>query len=148
MAFDIRISEGDIRIFEEGIDYIDIRIREGDLEYVDVLNGNIDVYVTLPDKFELLILVGTPRSLQYLMDEEGADFYNPGRPWIFVRKLTKEIIYEAIKAYIESEPDAYWLKLHYFAPRIDPAIFNQMRDQELKMQQDFEIKEQEAKDLE
>ncbi len=36
------------------------------------------------------------------------NFYGPGLPWIIVRKLTKENIQEAIKAYIDDKPDGYW----------------------------------------
>ena len=55
---------------------------------------------------------GTPKNLVSLMDKEKMDFSEPGCPFIIVRKLTKEIIEEAIKAY--PEDDAYWLKFHHF----------------------------------
>ena len=98
----------------------------------DVYNSNIEVFVTLQDGFSLTIIVGTPANLQYLMEKDKVNFYGLGLPWIIVQKMTKEIIQEAIKAYIEDKPDAYWLKLHHFATDIDIAVFNQLQAQEMK----------------
>ena len=36
----------------------------------------------------LNVIVGTPQNLQYLMEKDQV----PGRPWVIVQKLTKEII--------------------------------------------------------
>jgi predicted DNA-binding protein len=92
-------------------------------EIEDVYNSNIEVFVTLQDGFPLTIVVGTPKNLQYLMEKDKVNFYGPGLPWIIVQKLTKEIIQEAIKAYIDDKPEGYWLKLYHFAPDIDIAVF-------------------------
>jgi len=46
-------------------------------------------------------------------------FFEPSLPWIIVQKLTKEIIEEAIKFYLEDKADAYFLKLYHFATNID-----------------------------
>ena len=101
-------------------------------EIEDVYNSNIEVFVTLEDGFPLTIVVGTPKNLQYLMEKDHVNFYGPGLPWIIVQKLTKEIIQEAIKAYIDDKPDGYWLKLYYFALDIDIAVLNQLQAQEIK----------------
>ena len=74
-----------------------------------------------------------PRNLQYLMEEEKVNFYGLGLPWIFVQKLTREIIQEAIKLYINDEPDI--LSKGTILQQIDPAVFNQLRDQEIELQQ-------------
>jgi len=58
---------------------------------------------------------------------------------IIVQKLTKEIIQEAIKAYIDDKPDGYWLKLYHFAPDIDIAVFNQLQAQEIKESVEFDL---------
>lgn len=58
---------------------------------------------------------------------DKVNFYGPGLPWIIVQKLTKEIIYEAIKAYIDDKPEGYWLKLYHFAPNMNIAVFNQIQ---------------------
>ena len=109
----------------------------------DVYNSNIEVFVTLQDGFSLTIIVGTPKNLQSLMEEKKVNFYGPGLPWIIVRKLTIEIIEEAIYAYMEAHPDAYWLKLFHFATNIDIAVFNQLQAQAI---QKFEAFDKETND--
>ena len=74
-------------------------------EIENVYNSNSEVFVTLQDRFPLTIIVGTPKNLQYLMEKDKVNFYGPGFPWIIVQKLTKEIIQEAIKAYIDDKLD-------------------------------------------
>ena len=101
-------------------------------EIEDVSNSNIEVFVTLEDGFPLTIIVGTPKNLQYLMEKDKVNFYGPGLPWIIVQKLTKEIIQEAIKAYIDDKPEGYWLKLYHFALDIDIAVLNQIQAQEIE----------------
>ena len=101
-------------------------------EIEDVCNSNIEVFIRLQDEFPLTVVLGTPKNLQYLMEKDKVNFYGPGLPWIIVQKLTKEIIQEAIKAYIDDKPEGYWLKLYHFATDIDIAVFNQIQAQEIK----------------
>ena len=108
-------------------------------EIEDVYNSNIEVFVTLQDQFPLTIVVGTPKNLQYLMEKDKVNFYGPGLPWIIVQELTKEIIQEAIKAYIDDKPEGYWLKLYHFATDIDIAIFNQLQAQEINKSAQFNL---------
>ena len=108
-------------------------------EIEDVYNSNIEVFVTLQDEFPLTIVVGTPKNLQYLMEKDKVNFYGPGLPWIIVQKLTKEIIQEAIKAYIEDKLEGYWLKLYHFATDIDITVFNQIQAQEIKESAQFDL---------
>ena len=79
------------------------------------------MFVRLQDEFPLIIIiiVGRPKNFQYLMEKDKLNFYGLGFPWIIVQKLTKEIIQETIKAYIDDKPDCYWLKLYHFATNID-----------------------------
>ena len=109
-----------------------IEFRTSLNEIEDVFNSNIEVFVTLQDEFTLTIIVGTPKNLQYLMEKDKKKFYGPGLPWIIVQKLTKEIIEEAIKAYINDMPEGYWLKLYYFATEIDIAVFNRLQAREME----------------
>lgn len=108
-------------------------------EIEDVYNSNTEVFVRLQDEFPLTIVVGTPKNLQYLMEKDKVNFYGPGLPWIIVKKLTKEIIQEAIKAYIDDKPEGYWLKLYHFATDIDISVFNQIQDQEIKESVQFNL---------
>ena len=108
-------------------------------EIEDVYNSNIEVFVRLQNEFPLTIVVGTPKNLQHLMEKDKVNFYGPGLPWIIVQKLTKEIIQEAIKAYIDDKPEGYWLKLYYFATDIDLAVFDKLQAQEIKESAQFNL---------
>jgi len=117
-----------------------IEIDETDLtEIEDIYNANIQVYITLQDGFCLSTIVGTPKNFQYLMKKDNVNFYGPGLPWIIVQKLTKEIIHEAIEAYMSDQPDGYWLKLHYFATDIDISVFDKLQAREIKESIEFDL---------
>jgi len=58
-------------------------------------------------------------------------FFGPSHSFIIVQKITKKIIEETIQAYAE-EYDEYWLKLYYFASKIDISVFDKL---EAKYQQ-------------
>lgn len=63
------------------------------------------------------------------MDQEKSNFLDKEKfsmgLWIVVRKLTQEIITETFEAYAEN--DAFWLKLHHFASRIDSSLFDELQ---------------------
>jgi len=92
-------------------------------------NSNIDVFVELEDNLEnsytYTVVVGTAKNIEYLMDKDKMNYFEPGDPFIIVKKLTKEIISEAIQAYASDE--GYWLKLYHFAGNVDTAVFNQLQ---------------------
>ena len=52
----------------------------------------------------------TPKNLLRLMENEKSDFLSPGDPIVIVKKMTKEVIKQAIIAYVED--DAYFLKFY------------------------------------
>lgn len=108
-------------------------------EIEDVYNSNIEVFVTLQDKFTLTIVIGTPKNLQYLMEKDKVNFYGPGLPWIIVQKLTTEIIHEAVEAYMNDRPDSYWLKLYHFATDIDITVFDQLQAEEVEQSNKYNI---------
>ena len=47
-------------------------------EIEDIYNSNIEVFVRLQDGFPLIVIVGTPKNLQYLMEKNKQNFYGPG----------------------------------------------------------------------
>ena len=108
-------------------------------EITDTYNANVEVFVTLEDGFPFTIMVGTPENLEDVMYNNDKNFYGPGLPWIIVDKLTKEIIHEAIEAYIDDRPDGYWLKLYHFALDIDIAVLNQLQAQEIERWAQFKL---------
>tara|TARA_B110000902_G_scaffold255774_1_gene321576 strand:- start:321 stop:596 length:276 start_codon:yes stop_codon:yes gene_type:complete len=75
----------------------------------DIENSNIDVFIELEDGDSYTVVIPTAKNLLSLMDKQKTNFSKPEYPFITVRKLTKEIIEEAVKACAEN--DAYWLKL-------------------------------------
>ena len=94
-------------------------------DITDIENSNIDVFVELEDGYTYTVVVATAKNIESLMDKEKTNFSEPGDPFIIVRKLTKEIIEEAVKAYAEN--DAYWLKFYHFAGEVDTTVFNQLQ---------------------
>ena len=94
-------------------------------DITDIENSNIDVFVELEDAYTYTVVVATAKNIESLMDKERMNYFEPGYPFIIVKKLTKEIISEAIQAYASDE--AYWLKLYHFAGKVDAAVFNQLQ---------------------
>jgi hypothetical protein len=71
----------------------------------DIEDHKVDVFVELEDSYTCTVVVATYKNILSLMDKEKINFSEPSEPFIIVRKLTKEIIEEAVKAYVEN--DAY-----------------------------------------
>ena len=92
----------------------------------DIKDDNIDVFVELEDGSNYTVVVGTPKNLESLMDKEKSDFFGPGCPFIIVKKLTKEIIEEAIKEH--AKDNAYWLKFYHLAGEVDIDTVNKLLD--------------------
>jgi len=99
-------------------------------EITDVHNDNIDVLIENEEGYNYIISVGTPQDLLEEMNQEKTNFVGPGNLKIIVKKLTKEIVTEAIQAY--AEDTGYWLKLHQFANSIDISIFNKLEAEHRK----------------
>ncbi len=99
-------------------------------DITDIENSNIDVFVELEDAYTYTVVVATAKNIESLMDKEKMNYFEPGYPFIIVKKLTKEIISEAIEAYASDE--AYWLKLYHFAGKIDTVVFNQLQAEHME----------------
>ena len=76
----------------------------------DIFDDNMDVSVNLENGKNYVVVVGTPKNLLRLMENEKSDFLSPGDPIIIVKKMTKEVVKEAIQAYAEN--DEYCLKFY------------------------------------
>ena len=79
----------------------------------DLEDGFVDVLVTLTDDNEYLVEIATPKALSTYMDEKKKNFYEPGFPLLFVRKLTPEIIRETLEEFASKQEDTFWLKLYH-----------------------------------
>lgn len=77
------------------------------------------------DGYTFIVSIATTKSILQRMDQEKSNFSNPSDLFIVVRKLTQEIITEALEAY--AEDNAYWLKLHQFAGQIDTSVFDELQ---------------------
>ena len=95
-------------------------------EITDIENDNLDVFVELEDGYTCTVVVGTAKNLEWLIEKEKKNFFGPGEPFIVVKKITKEVIEETIRAYAE-EYNGYWLKLHHFAGDIDMSVFDKLQ---------------------
>ena len=102
-------------------------------EVEDVNNDNIDVGVVFEDNHSYTILVRTPQNLLQEMKEEKTNFVEPSAPTIIVKKLTYEIVAEAVEAYLKLDDDGYWLKLCQFGDNIDISVFNKLDSQQRKL---------------
>lgn len=92
----------------------------------DIENDNIDVFVELEDglDYNYTVVVATAKNIEFLMDKENLNYFSPGYPFIRVKKLTEEIVLEAVKAYAEN--NGYWLKLCQFGDCLDIASLNKL----------------------
>ncbi len=95
-------------------------------DITDIENSNIDVFVELENSYTYTVVVTTVKNIESLMDKEKMNYFEPGYPFIIVKKLTKDIIEETIKAYAENN-DGYWLKLYHFAGKINKTVFNKLQ---------------------
>lgn len=95
----------------------------------DIYDDNIDVFVDLENGRSYTVVVGTYKNILSLLNKENSNFLPPGEPMIIVKKLTMEVIEEAIEAYTKDD-DGYWLKLHHFASFIEPDVFDKLEKSE------------------
>jgi hypothetical protein len=118
---------------------LDICILD-DLKEINIESYNIDVFVQIDDGYTYKLSFATPKYLEFYMDKEKMDYYEPGPPFIIVNKLTPEIIEQAIKAFAK-EAGGYWLKVYHFAGwsgAIDESIFDQLKAKQIEEQESYE----------
>ena len=93
----------------------------------DIFDDNIDVAVNLENGRNYVLVVGTPKNLLKLMENEKSDFLSPGDPIVIVKKMTKEVIEEKIQAY--AEDDAYCLK--FYSAELDTKTLDILKDRSI-----------------
>lgn len=93
----------------------------------DIFDDNVDVAVKLDDEHDYIVVVATQKNLLTLMNNEKSDFLSPGDPMIIVRKLTKEVVEDAIQVYAEN--NGYYLK--FYAADFDIKTLNVLKDREV-----------------
>jgi hypothetical protein len=106
----------------EKIEKIEFVSKLKDIE--DIFDDNLDVIVTLENGHNYVVIVATIQNILTIMNDEKLDFLSPGEPMIIVRKLTKEVIEEAIQAYAEDE--AYYLK--FYSAHFDIKTLNVLKE--------------------
>ena len=106
-------------------------------EITDIENDSIDVCVDSEEGYTFTVSVTTTKHLLQRMDKEKSNFSNPNQLIIVVRKLTQEIITEALEAY--AEDNAFWLKLHQFASEIDISVLDGLQAKHVKESIEFNL---------
>ena len=93
----------------------------------DIFDDNVDVAVKLDDGHEYILVLATQKNLLTLMNNEKSDFLSPVDPMTIVRKLTKEVVEDAIQVYAEN--NGYYLK--FYAAHFDIKTLNVLKDQKV-----------------
>lgn len=106
-------------------------------EIIDLELDILDVLVECEDGYTYVVVITTPVYLADEMAQENINYIKPQSPIIIVKKLTKQIIEEAILAYADN--DAYWLKLCHFGNIIDISILNQVQKKYMEEWDLFEL---------
>ena len=83
--------------------------------------------ITLENGLNYVVVIGTPKNLLTLMENEKSNFLSPGDPIVIVKKMTKEVIEDAIQAYAEG--DAYHLKL--YSAELDTRTLDVLKDRSI-----------------
>jgi hypothetical protein len=99
-------------------------------EITDPHIDSLDVFVENEDGYTYTIVVSIPGDLLDQMEQEKINFIMPDTPKIIVKKLTEQIVREAIQAYAEN--DGYWLKLCQFGDDIDISVLNKLEEEHRK----------------
>jgi hypothetical protein len=94
-------------------------------DITDTENSNIDIFVELEDVYTYTVVVRVVKNIRSSIKENKMNYFEPGYPFIIIKKLTKNIIAKATEAY--ASDDTYWLKLYHFAGEVDTAIFNNLQ---------------------
>ena len=93
------------------------------IEREDEFTANVTI--ELDENYAYLLTVSTPADLLKEMQAEESNFILPYSPSIIVKKLTHEIITEAIQAYVQKN-DGYWLKLCQFCDDPEISVLNKL----------------------
>jgi len=99
-------------------------------EITDPYIDNVDVIVENEHGYTYTIVVSTPGDLLDQMEQEKINFIIPESPKIIVKKLTEQIVREAIEAYAKN--DGYWLKLCQFGDSINISTLNKLEEEHRK----------------
>ena len=81
-------------------------------------NDNVDVHVVLGDGRTYGFLVATPNNIFWCMENEGLDYFF-GTPAVFVKRLTRELVEEALTALAG---DSRWLDVYGVLQRPEDPI--------------------------
>ena len=104
----------------------------------DLINGTVEVFVTLEDNSCYLVEITTPQFLEVLMEE--SKFLPPCYPYIIVSELTVEIMKAAIEDFIREDEDCFWLKLYHVAATLNIEDINEILDRKEKEDLELDLK--------
>jgi hypothetical protein len=88
-----------------------------DMKDTDPLDTNEDISIELENGDIYHVVVPTPQNLYTLMDQEEQNFVPFGFPFIVVREITEDVLWEMEKELLED--NRYYLKRYSFEPPIE-----------------------------
>jgi hypothetical protein len=97
------------------------------LSHIEEIDDIFDVSANLENGLNYVVVVGTPKNLLRLMENEKSNFLSPGDPIVVVKKMTKEVVEEAIQAYADDE--AHYLK--FYAAELDIKTLDVLKDRSI-----------------
>lgn len=97
-------------------------------EIKDLYVDSVDVVVKTQCGHSYVVVVATPADLVDQMNQEKVNFIPPCSPIIIVKKLTEEIIKQAIETHAE-EYDGHYLKLCHFGDEINTSVFDKLEQE-------------------
>ena len=107
-----------------------IEIIEFAHEITDPYIDNTDIFVENEDGYIYMIVVSRPNNLLDEMKQEKMNFIMPDTPKIILKKLTEQIVTEAIQVYAENDGDQ--LRLCQFGDDIYISVLNKMELEQRK----------------
>ena len=93
----------------------------------DIFDYNMDVSVNLENGQNYIVVVGILKNLLKLMENEKSDFLSPGDLIIIVKKMTKEVVEEVIRA--DAEGSAYFLK--FYSAELDTRTLDILKNRSI-----------------
>lgn len=97
----------------------------------DVLNDNIDVFVETEEGMHFTMTVCTPLFYLQYMEKEKIDYIPASPPDIIVKKLTHDIILNALENFCED--DGYWMKAYFLLGMTDEFCSEENMDKTIYM---------------
>jgi hypothetical protein len=125
-----------------------IYYRKYEEDMSEIEQSSIDIFVKVDTGYTYSVTLAIPQYIDSYMEQQNINYFEPGKPFIMVKKLTQEIIAETIKAYAQEEEyvsfkeDGYFLKFYHFGQRIPETVFNQLQAEDKAQKESYKALEE------